>query len=110
MASNTLDRDLLHLHNFPARKQQKILRAIMEKEFASEQICDVAHCYENTDTRLHAQGYQLIDINPQETVLTQVWYRKTMPWFGLLRAESAVMLVWEFSASGEKTTLCVWPL
>ena len=110
MASNTLDCDLVHLHRFPAQKRQKILRAIMERPSASEQICDGAHCYENTVTRLHAQGYQLIDLNPQETMLTAVWYRKTTSWFGLRSEESAIMLVWESGDGCEKTTLCAWQL
>lgn len=82
----------------------------MERPPASEQICDGAHCYENTVTRLHAQGYQLIDLNPQETVLTAVWYRKTTSWFGLRGAEFAVMLVWESTGSGERTTSSAWQL
>lgn len=110
MATSTMDRDLLHLSNFPGEMKDKIMRAIMGQPVTEEQMYHGGNCYENTVTKLHAKGYELIDLNAQETVFTEVWYCKTSAWFGLRTTESAVMLVWESIDSGEQTTLRMWQL
>lgn len=104
------NRDLAHLNAFPEHSRDRIMRTIMQRPVDDERICDGDHCYENTVTRLHARGFELIDLQPQEAAFTTVWYRGSKSWFGLRLSETAAMLVWEFNGSNERTTVREWRL
>ena len=65
--------------------------------------------YSNAVARLHAQNYQLIGIDAQETAFTEVWYCKTKLWFSMHTAKSAVMLAWE-STDGGQMNMRTWQL
>lgn len=109
MATIITDQDVGHMKTFPATKKLKIIREIMSKSPAEECNLQGNTSYAKALLRLRAGGLELIDLQPQETVFTTVWYSQNRSLLGRVRSEVAAMLVWESNGhDGGITTLRFW--
>lgn len=99
--------DMKHLQRFSVAQKEEVLRRIMEQPPARKVVLGGSNDFEKTLIRLRRDGYALIDLQPQETACTSVWYRRKP---ALLRKPSAdvAMLLWEVHALGEATTVINW--
>jgi hypothetical protein len=87
------DADLNYMHGFPMRRKQRLMEEIMSRTPVSNSVVEGHNHYEKTILKLRKDGFQLIDLQPQEFVLTSVWCRNTRSVIGLPRVEVA-MLLW----------------
>jgi len=109
MVTAITDDDRGHMLTFPVQQRAKIIQRMMSNPPASEWNCEGNNSYVKAMLQLRARGLGLIDLQPQETAFTAIWYRKQRSLLGLLKAEVAAMVVWEFDGdTGSKTTLKVW--
>lgn len=99
--------DMKHLQRFSTAQKEEVLRKIMEQPPARKVVLGGNNDFEKTLIRLRRDGYALIDLQPQETACTSVWYRRKP---ALLRRPSAdvAMLLWEAQDAGEATTVITW--
>ena len=58
--------------------------------------------------RLRADGLKLVDLLPQETAFTTVWYRHGRSLLNRQRPNVAAMVVWEVKDDQEVATFKVW--
>ncbi len=99
------DQDLKHMKDFSAKKKTHIMQHIMSKLPAKE------FSFEGNDTcgkivpRLRADGLGLIDLQPQETAVTTVWYMKKTSYLGFLKSEVAALVLSEFKSNDEDVTM-----
>ena len=99
--------DLDHMHGFPEDKRQEILGKIMSRIPETNAAFTGNNHYEKMILNLRRDDYRLIDLQPQEFLLTSVWYRKTRSVIGLPRLE-VVMLLWVVEE--DLTSLKTWRL
>lgn len=109
MATAITDQDVGHMNAFPVKKKVKIIQDIMSKSPVEEWNLEGNTSYIKTILRLRASGLELIDLQPQETVFTTVWYSRNRSLLGRVKSEVAAMLMWESNGhDGGITTLRVW--
>jgi hypothetical protein len=109
LAAVITDQDMGHMKRFSPHKKQKIIGKIMSKKPVEESSLHGNTSYARALLRLRARGLQLIDVQPQETVFTTVWYRQNRSLLGRMKLEVAAMLVWEFGGhEGDSTTMRIW--
>lgn len=99
--------DLKHLQAFSDARKSAVLQKIMSNPPAKTVVLDGNNDFEKTLLRLRRDGFGLIDLQPQETACTSVWYRRRP---SLLKrpGEDVAMLLWETRERGEATTLITW--
>jgi hypothetical protein len=103
------DRDRGHMNAFPVKKKFRIMQRIMAKPPVSEWNFEGYNNYAKAMLKLRAGGLGLIDLQPQETAFTTVWYSKNRSLLGRVKTEVAAMVVWESNGNNEGlTTLRVW--
>lgn len=106
MSTRINNDDMSHLQNFSAAQKTAVLRKIMSHPPARTVVMEGNNHFEKTLIRLRRDGYGLIDLQPQETACTSVWYRRKP---ALLRTRGDVaMLLWEAQLDGEATTVITW--
>jgi hypothetical protein len=93
------------MNAFPAGKKLGLMEKIMSLAPTNSHVFEGNNHYERAILRLRKDAYQLIDLQPQEFVLTSVWRRKFRSVIGLPRVEVA-MLLW--MSEEESTTLTTW--
>src|SRR5512146_2207204 len=99
------DKDMHHLHAFPDTRKAAVIHKMMSHEPAQSVVLNGNTDFEKTVLKLHRDGFGLIDLQPQETAFSAVWYRKggtLLPW----AREQVAMLLWE--APEQSTTLMTW--
>jgi len=99
------DEDLDYMHAFPSRRKQKVLQEIMIRTPVSSLVIAGHNHYEKTILKVRKDGFRLIDLQPQEFVLTSVWCRSARSMIGLPRLEVA-MLLWVVEE--EMTNVTTW--
>lgn len=101
--------DMRHLNAFSEAKKTVVMREIMSQAPAKTVTLSGRNDFEKTILKLRREGFGLIDVQPQETVCTTVWYRRKL---ALLRRPGAevAMLLWEPRDHEETTTLVTWGL
>jgi hypothetical protein len=99
--------DLKHLRGFSDTKKNAVIQKIMSHPPARTVVLDGNNDFEKTLLRLRRDGFSLIDLQPQESACTSVWYRRKP---ALLRTpcEDVAMLLWETQERGDATTLITW--
>lgn len=99
--------DIEHLQGFSAVQKSSVLQKIMSRPPAKTVVMEGNNHFEKTLIRLRRDGYALIDLQPQETACTSVWYRRKA---ALLKPPAAdvAMLLWEAQEHGEATTVITW--
>ena len=97
--------DLDYMHAFPPRRKQRLMEEIMTRTPATSTAVTGHNHYEKTLLKLRRDGFRLIDLQPQEFVLTSVWCRNARSVIGLPRLEVA-MLLWVVEE--ELTNLTTW--
>jgi hypothetical protein len=99
--------DIKHLQTFPAAQKAVVMDKIMSHRHTKSVVLEGNNDFEKTLLRLRRDGFALIDLQPQETACTSVWYRRRP---GLLKRPSTdvAMLLWETQERGEATTLITW--
>lgn len=107
LKSRINDLDMEHRDAFPEAKRAWVLEKIMSLAPLQTEAHTENHHYEKTLLRLHDEGFDLIDLQPQETAFTSVWYRKGRLALRVARPNAA-MLVWVASEAGDSTTLMMW--
>lgn len=109
MATAITDRDRGHMDTFPVEKKMRIMQKIMARLPVAEWNFEGSNSYVKAMLKLRAGGLGLIDLQPQETAFTTVWYGKNRSLLGRVKTEVAAMVVWEFNGNAEGvTTLRVW--
>ena len=102
-------RDRDHMNAFPVEKKMRIMQKIMARLPVSEWSFKGNNNYVKAMLKLRAGGLRLIDLQPQETAFTTVWYSKNRSLLGRVKTEVAAMVVWEFNGDAEGvTTLRIW--
>jgi hypothetical protein len=99
--------DLEHMRTFSTRRKQQVMGEIMSRVPTSNSVVTGHNQYEKTILRLRKEGFRLIDLQPQEHMLTSVWYRNAGSIIGMRRLE-VVMLLWE--VEDDLTHLTLWRL
>ncbi len=99
--------DLDHMNAFPADRREKFLEWIMSCLPETNTEFTGNNQYEKMILTLRRDDFRLIDLQPQEFMLTSVWCRKTRSVIGLPRFEIA-MLLWEVNE--DLTNLKTWRL
>lgn len=111
MATAITDDDRGHMNTFPVTQKVRIIQRIMSTLPMARWNWEGNNGYIRTMLQLRARGLRLIDLQPQETAFTAIWYRKERSLLGRLKAEVAAMVVWEFNGdTGGITTVIVWHL
>lgn len=99
--------DMKHLESFSAAQRSTVLSKIMSHRPAKTVVMEGNNHFEKMLIRLRRDGYGLIDLQPQETACTSVWYRRTPALLRNPRGDVA-MLLWETQERGEATTVITW--
>ncbi len=99
--------DLEHMNCFPVGRKRVLMDKIMAHTPAASHAFTGNNHYEKAILRLRKDGYQLIDLQPQEHVFISVWRRQARTLIGLPRVEVA-MLLW--MTGEESTNLTLWRL
>jgi hypothetical protein len=108
MTTRINESDTQHMDRFPAAKKARVMEKIMSLAPLTNAQCTESHHFEKTMMRLRKDGFELIDIQPLETALTTVWYRRKGR-FPLGRAPADVtMVLWEAQDEGDTTTVMTW--
>ena len=100
------DSDMAHMNAFPIEKKEWVLAQIMSIEPLQKNVHMNNHHYEKLLLKLRSDGFALVDMQPQETAFTSVWYRN-----GRVRdatSENVAMLLWETLEVGDATTVMMW--
>ena len=106
MKSRIDHKDMEHLHAFPGDRKEMVLQKIMSLMPAERVVLDGDNDFEKAVLKLRREGYVLIDLQPQETAFSCVWYRRSKALFS--RADVA-MLLWEMQdPPGALTTVLTW--
>ena len=102
------DHDRKHLQSFPSRRKAQVIQKIMSLSPVQNATIGGGNQFELAVFKLHREGYQLIDMQPHEMLLTTVWYRKRR---SLLRGGAEViMLLWEYEEDSHSTTTMKWKI
>ena len=99
--------DLKHMHAFPTRRKLSLMEEIMSRLPTASSVVTGHNHYEKTILKIHKDEFQLIDLQPQEHLLTSVWCRNTRSMFGLNRFE-VVMVLW--AVEDDLTSMTMWRL
>lgn len=109
MVTAITDRDRGHMNTFPIDKKMRIMQKIMARLPVAEWNFEGNNNYVKAMLKLRAGGLGLIDLQPQETAFTTVWYSKNRSLLGRAKTEAAAMVVWEYNGDAEGvTSLRVW--
>jgi hypothetical protein len=99
--------DMKHLRAFSDNHKAVVMQKIMSHPPARTVVLDGNTDFEKTLIKLRRDGFALIDLQPQETACTSVWYRREPALLKRPR-EDVAMLLWETQDLGEATTLITW--
>jgi hypothetical protein len=102
------DQDRNYMNAFPIARKAKIIQEIMSRPPVEEDSLEGSNDYLKTILKLRADGMRLIDLQPQESAFTTVWYSRHRSLLGTVKAEIAALVVWEFDGDKDVTTLRVW--
>ena len=106
-APRITDVDLEHMNAFPADRRLELIEKIMSRTPAASAAFTGNNHYERAILRLRRDGFQLIDLQPQEFLFTSVWYGKYRSAMRVPRLELA-MLLW--ISEEELTYLTTWQI
>ena len=101
------DRDRGHMNTFPIKKKERIMQRIMAKPPMSEWNFEGYNNYAKAMLKLRTGGLGLIDLQPQETAFTTVWYGKNGTLMNWLKSDAVALLLWE-SNGDDKAILRIW--
>ena len=101
---NALDHQ--HMQAFPAHRKAQVMEKIMSLTPVANVLSQGNNKFEKAVMNLHREGYGLIDLQPQETVFTSVWYRKSHAF--LDKSADVTMLLWEDDEGGASVTMMSW--
>lgn len=97
--------DHKHMQAFPAHRKARVMEKIMSLTPIRNEAHQGNNKFEKAVMSLHRDRYGLIDVQPQETVFTTVWYRKNRA-FG--SSADVTMLLWEKDGNGASITMLSW--
>ena len=103
------EQDMNYMKAFPAKEKAQIIRQIMSRSPAEELNFEGNDTCAKTILGLRMRGLELIDLQPQETAVTTVWYAKKTSYLGLAKSEVAALMLCQFKADDEDlTTVRLW--
>ena len=94
--------------HFPPTKKARVMTKIMALVPLNSDQRTESHHYEKVMLRLRSEGFELIDMQPLETALTAVWYRRKGRFAFGFSAEEVKMVVWESQNARDTTTVMTW--
>jgi len=97
--------DHTHMQAFPAHRKAQVMEKIMSLTPIKNEEHQGNNQFEKAVMHLHREGYGLIDLQPQETVFTSVWYRKIRAFGG---SADVTMLLWEVDENDMSITMMRW--
>ena len=110
MKSRIDHKDLEHLQAFPGERKAAVMQRIMSLMPTERMVLSGDNDFEKTVLKLRREGYGLIDLQPQESAFSCVWYRRSKALFSRAGADVA-MLLWEMQEpAGPLTTVLTWRL
>lgn len=102
------DEDREHMSHFPAAKKAKIMEEIMFRPPTQEKYFEGNNDCVKTLLHLRGNGLKLIDLQPQETAFTTIWYgKRRATLLNQMNWEAAAMMVWELNGC-ERATVRLW--
>ena len=102
------ENDVKHMKAFGAAERAALMQKIMSKTPVEERVFEGNSRSVRALWRLREEGLKLVDLNPQETLFTSLWYRNGKSILTRQKPHIAAMVVWEVSDGGESATVKVW--
>jgi hypothetical protein len=101
------ERDREHMQQFSPELKVQVMQKIATLKPEENESYQGDNRFEKVMMIIHREGYGLIDLQPYESALTSVWYRKN----GRMSKNAEVMmLMWEETAQGDNTTVMRWKI
>jgi hypothetical protein len=101
------ERDREHMQQFSPELKAQVMQKIATLKPEENESYQGDNRFEKVMMIIHREGYGLIDLQPYESALTSVWYRKN----GRMSKNAEVMmLMWEETAQGDNTTVMRWKI
>jgi hypothetical protein len=101
------ERDREHMQQFSPELKAQVLKQIATLKPEENESYQGDNRFEKVMMIIHREGYGLIDMQPHETALTSVWYRKNGR---MSKGAEVMMLMWEENAQGDTTTVMRWKI
>jgi hypothetical protein len=101
------EKDLNHMNAFPPSERAALMKKLMSMPPLEERVCEGGNESVRALWRLRADGLKLVDLEPQETAFTSVWYRNGRSFLSRQR-QIAAMVVWEINPQQEVATFRIW--
>ncbi len=108
MRAGISESDIRQMNLFPQTEKSRVMEAIMSLTPLKTEMRSDANYYEKSLISLRKEGFGLIDLQPLETALTTVWYRRAGRLPARFAREDVTMLLWESQDDGEATTVIHW--
>jgi hypothetical protein len=102
------EKDVKHMTAFPPAERQALMQKIMSRSPVEERVFEGTGRSVRALWRLRAEGLKLVDLKPQETLFTSVWYRNARSILSRQKPQVAAMIVWEVNDHHEVATFKVW--
>ena len=102
------DNDVKHMKAFSAAERAALVQKIMSQTPVEERVFEGNSRSVRALWRLREEGLKLVDLNPQETVFTSLWYRNGRSILTRPKPHVAAMVVWEVNDSEEVATFKLW--
>lgn len=102
------DSDREFLNAFPPQRKAQVMEEIMLLTPTQSVVRQGHNQFEKAMMTIHREGYGLIDVQPQESAFTTVWYRKNASFLG--KGADVTMLLWEEAEQGDAVTLMHWKI
>lgn len=99
--------DMTHLRTFPDVQRAVLMEKIRSRHPAKTMALNGTNDFGKSVLKLRRDGFGLIDLQPEETTLATVWYRRRPVLLKHTGADVA-MLRWEAWERGGATTLMTW--
>ena len=102
------EKDVKYMTAFSPAERAALMHKIMSKAPVEERVFEGNSQSVRALWRLRAEGLKLVDLKPQETVFTTVWYRNGKSLLTRQKPQVAAMIVWEVRDDHEVATFKVW--
>ena len=102
------EKDLNHMYAFPPAERAELMQKIMSRTPVEERVFEGNNRSVRALWRLRDEGLKLVDLKPQETIFTSVWYRNGRSLLIRQKPQIAAMIVWEVNDDQEVATFKVW--
>jgi hypothetical protein len=102
------EKDMKHMKAFSPALRLALMQKIMSRAPVEERVFEGNTRSVLALWRLRVEGLKLVDLQPQETAFTTVWYRTGRTLLNRQKPNVAAMVIWELNDDEEVATFKVW--